>query len=195
MYFTEYLPRLNSISVIIDVPGNFVLTDILKLGLVSPQTVNIQIKNEDSPISISLPIPISKLDIVGIKVANNTLAFSIKLMDIKHETIPFTNQSIDQWSCKDLDRTPQINHRHEFKFVCQNCSSLLIDSLNYNFKDSPSELWYEMMDFWHCHKPENHEEHKKNYKGDLKPDNNTVIVGGYYLLERHNQQVVVQGDS
>lgn len=194
MYFTEYLPRLNSISVVSDVPDNTTLEDISGVSLNSSMELSIQLK-QSSPIKIKSPIPINDLKVSGVKLVNNTLSFSIKLSEFTQETLPFTEQTIDQWSCKDLSRTPEINGRHSFKFICNNCKFLLIESYGFNFKDMPSELWYEMMDFWHCHKPDNHEEHKKDYKGVLKPDYGTIIVGGYYLLQKYNENIIQINDT
>lgn len=195
MYFTEYLPRLNSISVVLDVSDNILLEDILGVSLSSPQELSIQLKQSSSLIKINLPIPIKELIISGVRLSNNTLSFSIKISELSQQCVSFTDQTIDQWSCKDLSRTPKRNSHHDFEFICRNCHFLIIKSCNFNFKDMPSELWYEMMDFWHCHKPENYEEHKKDYKGILKPAGNTIIIGGYYLLERNNPNILQNEDK
>ncbi|RCK55466.1 hypothetical protein Cantr_04109 [Candida viswanathii] len=191
MYFTEYLPRLNTISVVTDVSEDFKLEEIASVSLITPQELSIQAKDAP-PIKIKLPVSITEIKISGVRLSNNTLSFSIKLSGTSQDTVPFTDQTIEQWSCKDLTKTPKLGSHHSFKFVCRNCQQQLIDSSRFNFKDMPSELWYEMMDFWHCHKPENHEEHKKDYKGVLKPDGGTIIIGGYYLLERENPGIVLE---
>ncbi|KAI9753864.1 MAG: hypothetical protein M1815_005962 [Lichina confinis] len=52
-----------------------------------------------------------------------------------------------QWSAKTLGRTAQL--------LCQACGSVLVNTESIQqWKDLPHEDWAEMMDFWHCHKPE-----------------------------------------
>lgn len=50
------------------------------------------------------------------------------------------------------------------------------------FKDLPSQNWAEMMDFWHCHKPDEHEhapEHDQSHarNGDTSQDQNETVKG------------------
>jgi hypothetical protein len=46
------------------------------------------------------------------------------------------------------------------EFSCRACSSCVIKKgIIRIWKDLPSENWAEMMDFWHCHKPSQHEHH------------------------------------
>lgn len=194
MYFSEYLPRLNSISVALDVQSGFNIDEINRISIVG-ELLSIELKN-NPPINVHLPCKASQASITGLKLANNTVSFGVKIHEKRLDsTVPFTDQAIEKWSCKDLSQTPKIGRNHKFIFVCKNCNSELIDSSQYDFKDMPSEQWYEMMDFWHCHKPENYEKHKKEYKGILKPDNKTIIIGSYYLLEKSNRNIVKIQDS
>jgi len=43
----------------------------------------------------------------------------------------------------------------DVEFVCRDCQAALITKGSVKtWKDLPSENWAEMMDFWHCHKPD-----------------------------------------
>ncbi|KAL8735873.1 MAG: hypothetical protein Q9181_002651 [Wetmoreana brouardii] len=42
----------------------------------------------------------------------------------------------------------------ETRIACRACQALLVKESVQNWKDLPSENWAEMMDFWHCHKPD-----------------------------------------
>lgn len=58
-----------------------------------------------------------------------------------------TAESIIPWTATSLS--------NDFEIRCKTCSAVLvrrgrIDS----WKDLPSENWAEMMDFWHCHRPD-----------------------------------------
>ena len=51
------------------------------------------------------------------------------------------------WSAKRLSEQSELH--------CRNCeNTLLASSSIQTWKDLPSENWAEMMDFWHCHKPD-----------------------------------------
>jgi hypothetical protein len=48
------------------------------------------------------------------------------------------------------------------------------------WKDLPSGNWAEMMDFWHCHKPDPHEGHEKDEKDSaLEKEDQTAQTKGY----------------
>ncbi|KAK2624251.1 hypothetical protein QTJ16_006201 [Diplocarpon rosae] len=51
------------------------------------------------------------------------------------------------WSAKDLPS--------DAEFTCRRCRAIIIEKGTIKvWKDLPSENWAEMMDFWHCHKPD-----------------------------------------
>jgi hypothetical protein len=46
----------------------------------------------------------------------------------------------------------------DMEFICRNCKAIIVKRGSVTaWKDLPSENWAEMMDFWHCHKPSEHE--------------------------------------
>ncbi|EEY19840.1 conserved hypothetical protein [Verticillium alfalfae VaMs.102] len=63
------------------------------------------------------------------------------------------------WSARDL--TPRS------ATACRQCGEAVVpeDRLDV-WKDLPSENWAEMMDFWHCHKPHDHDQEKNGDDGD-----------------------------
>ncbi|KAK6583659.1 hypothetical protein PZA11_003389 [Diplocarpon coronariae] len=51
------------------------------------------------------------------------------------------------WSAKDLSS--------DTEFSCRRCRAIIVERGTIRvWKDLPSENWAEMMDFWHCHKPD-----------------------------------------
>lgn len=42
----------------------------------------------------------------------------------------------------------------ETQLACQSCKRIIVKQSVSTWKDLPSEDWAEMMDFWHCHKPD-----------------------------------------
>jgi hypothetical protein len=50
---------------------------------------------------------------------------------------------------------PATNLGIGFEFLCRSCSAVIVRKGTIRiWKDLPSENWAEMMDFWHCHKPD-----------------------------------------
>lgn len=48
---------------------------------------------------------------------------------------------------------------------CKNCEGVLVRSVAVKeWKDLPNENWAEMMDFWHCHKPDEHHLHDHTHE-------------------------------
>ena len=51
------------------------------------------------------------------------------------------------WPAKDL--------KEDIEFSCRSCGAVVLKKgIIKSWKDLPSENWAEMMDFWHCHKPD-----------------------------------------
>ena len=58
-----------------------------------------------------------------------------------------TQENEVPWSARDL--TPDV------EFSCRDCDSVIIKKESIKeWKNLPSENWAEMMEFWHCHKPD-----------------------------------------
>ena len=62
----------------------------------------------------------------------------------------------------DLNDSPWAANtlRKDTQFLCRSCDAGIVEEGSVvTWKDLPSENWAEMMDFWHCHKPTEHESH------------------------------------
>ncbi|KAK6203193.1 ubiquitin-conjugating enzyme E2-binding protein [Scheffersomyces amazonensis] len=190
MYVAENLTRLNKISVVTEYDGQTV--ESIGRFSMSGQDIEIENKNSKYITKIHLPIIIQEQEqprISGLSIpTGGILSFSLNLSSNPNDSHDhgesFMTQTNQLWSCKDLKlKTPKIDTYNQFNFNCLSCNNILIDSKNYKFLDMPSEFWYELMDFWHCHKPDNHDEHDKNYNASLRPpDDKSIIIGSNYLL-------------
>lgn len=198
-YHAEYLSKLGQMSVTVQVQTDLKLQQVLDIKLISTDTMSININDDGnnikSPLQIRLPVCISQFSIKSARVVGRNLALSLSVQTIEKcdKNEKASNEIVDDlWSCKWLkSETPTIDKKNVFQFVCFKCKHLLIDSQNHVFKDMPNEYWYELMDFWHCHKPETGEFNDKNFN-TLKPsDNATVLIGSYYLLQLHNEYLEI----
>ncbi|KAL5332971.1 ubiquitin-conjugating enzyme E2-binding protein [Aspergillus crustosus] len=94
------------------------------------------------------------------------------------------------WSAADMGPSTKLR--------CGQCESVILDvpnasstapdvngdnapqsqTVGWAWKDLPSGNWAEMMDFWHCHKPDPHEEDRdKGASGHLIEDENSKVKG------------------
>lgn len=68
--------------------------------------------------------------------------------------------NIVPWSGAALSKAPS-----EVEIACQRCSSVLLCRGKITeWRDLPNENWAEMMDFWHCHKPDEHHLHDHTHE-------------------------------
>ena len=62
------------------------------------------------------------------------------------------------------------------EFLCRSCGSVIVQKGTIKFwKDLPSENWAEMMDFWHCHKPD----HEPNGTNGCSHNSHLAATKGY----------------
>lgn len=189
MYVAEYLPRLNQVVIKVDFAE--LSSDITGVGIRESRLV-VQAK---STFAVPLPVPhdssLEKAKIGGLSVKNDIMSINMAVgaagSELENSSFMNLSKSDHQmWSVKDLVRKTPRNEQNvnEFSFCCAQCQNVIISSLDLKFMDMPSEFWYEMMDFWHCHKPheEHHNHNDKNYNGKLTPTKGNVHIGASYIL-------------
>lgn len=103
----------------------------------------------------------------------NRMEFSFRMQVDKDEVPGLTKDGfVDDfipWTAADMSTSALVR--------CRECSAVILDpgehTEGWTWKDLPSGNWAEMMDFWHCHKPDPHEGH------DHKSieDSNAVLKG------------------
>lgn len=202
MQYAELLSRLNTISVVIDFKEE-TIKDISNIRLLAPDKLILSTKRNTHEILLPSRL-ISQPKLSNFKLDNGgCLSFTLSIeADTNNNSTgmakSFMSQYNTKWSCKDLQRkTPVISgNSNKFTFNCLQCRQIIIDSLDYKFQDMPSEFWYELMDFWHCHKPHDDKPHDKSYEGQLTPANDRhIIIGNHYLLVNRCVNVVAQGED
>lgn len=193
MYSVEYLPRLNQLSIEIE---DVVSNAITGVRLEEERLILISVEGHD-PIKVESPIAFTSATPTSIKVQKSKLLISLKVdPQLDSGLANDTENGPDKWSCGWLNKhTSKMGSKNKFQFRCSNCQNQLIDSFSFVFKDMPGDYWYELMDFWHCHKPENNQPSDKDY-GILKPkDDKTIIIGSFYLLQTVNLSLQLVEES
>lgn len=58
-----------------------------------------------------------------------------------------------------------LSQLHDLVIVCKGCGEVMVPRGNITqWRDLPNENWAEMMDFWHCHKPDEHHLHDHTHE-------------------------------
>lgn len=202
MYLAEEFSNLNSISISIE---NDQITPTCAIKLIRTKSRgSIQVFFNEYIEDVTLPIDLKEGNEIRIKNLSrrqNSLTFSIHIVNgtqkIDESTTLFMDEiyssGTQRWSCKDLQqKTPKRGNKNDFRFCCLKCLFPIVDSSDISmFYDMPSEFWSEMMEFWHCHKPDiSKNEFRKNYNGNLKPKENDAIIGSYYVLVNTSTGIV-----
>jgi len=109
----------------------------------------ITVTHDGETASIYLPTEISGTAAVSIPIdRGKEMSIRLELADIKNMPA-MENGTGDEapWSANDLSPNTQIQCR-----VCK--AEILTNESPLDFKALPSEHWAEMMDIWHCHRPQ-----------------------------------------
>ena len=68
---------------------------------------------------------------------------------------------------------PATGFKGDTEFSCRNCGAVVLRrGVIKAWRDLPSENWAEMMDFWHCHKPDVPETNGNGHAGHFHEDPN-----------------------
>lgn len=119
--------------------------------------------------SIVLPAAVPAHASAGISiptVPSKELSFRVRLGNYDSPQDRQSSETIVPWTATSLS--------HNVELRCKNCRTVILPSCRIQtWKDLPSEGWAEMMEFWHCHKPNephNHEQQTdtKGYSAESK---------------------------
>lgn len=175
-YIVEYLPHLQIFTVFISYDKKLSFSKIEEYKLIIQRDDNIQQ-------SILLPRCVN-IDPNSIYICKNNSQWVIrakavtdpKVQNYVHKHDNFTTRSASKWN-----RTSLLNTK--FKFECSTCHNTLIEHSDcLKLGDMPSEYWYELMDYWHCHKPhlgdDNIYSARYNY---LVPSTGELLIGDSFI--------------
>jgi hypothetical protein len=189
-YLSEYLARIKSVAISIQLPDG---CNIDKLTFEDTRRAIVQYHGKDGSEKravMHLPEEVSySVTQVEHPVADttNTISFRLPAVPNERENGVKTSSFFDNtklvvpWSASELSG---ISGSIDVK--CGQCrESLGMHGESMNWKQLPSENWAEMMDFWHCHKPENKNETTYNPGYSISrfiPTEVTSFVGLSYFL-------------
>ncbi|CCH61541.1 hypothetical protein TBLA_0E04920 [Henningerozyma blattae CBS 6284] len=188
-YAAEYLPRIGCISIVVE--G---LEDLCVQKLQFNDTTSIlEVSNNSGTIyHIKLPyIADATMDISSIKYQKNgPNEYVLRLPINSIEKLKRVNLLEMDDELEGLWSKKQLLSLSDFNFCCIKCQNIIISKSNsFKINQMPSEYWMELMDYWHCHKPDDKsvagQRYSVKYNG-LQPNINELLVGGSFFLGQSN---------
>lgn len=121
-------------------------------------------RGETAKVTLPVSIPDSERAKLSVpSTASKSLSFRVRLGDSLVRDSQ-SSETVIPWTAASLSQQTEMQ--------CKNChAEILPRGTIQTWKDLPSEGWAEMMEFWHCHKPNEPHDHehqtdKKGYSAD-----------------------------
>ena len=148
LIYAELLANIRQISVIVSLDTECDPSTTVDL---SPQRDSIAIRHHGKTSTLPLPGRVAASALLqSPSLGNRDLSWRLPLAGEPTRGDPDSNKS--PWSASNLGNDTQL--------FCRFCDENIVKKGSIpTWKDLPSENWAEMMDFWHCHKPTEHESH------------------------------------
>lgn len=167
-YYAEYLPNIQSISLTISS-----LPSGSTFGVSSEGDALVVVQPDGKKLNIPIPGKYQP-DETGIRIsqdpkhaAQTTVripATSLSTLSSIPDGSPEGSGIMLPWSASHLTKDVQI--------ACATCDAVVVPKQSIStWKDLPSEGWAEMMDLWHCHKPDEHHLHHEHDHGHAAGSN------------------------
>ncbi|KAJ5970930.1 uncharacterized protein N7479_000848 [Penicillium vulpinum] len=205
----EFLPNIRQITLYVSLPGTTAFDGIrpdiqlsesrkaVTVSLSKPfeyvtETIKLPARVNDASWRVLKTVsgPAPKSDPNG--TGDSSYDFSFRMqVDPDEEALAPRDELIDEfapWTAEEMSSSTRIRCREcEHVFLDPSLISESVDqgtdespARGWIWKDLPSGNWAEMMDFWHCHKPDPHEGHEKHEKDSaLKVEDQTAQTKGY----------------
>ncbi|EFQ29394.1 hypothetical protein CGRA01v4_05155 [Colletotrichum graminicola] len=151
--YAELLANIRQLSVAVSLPSP---AGSHTRGLITPDGATLQLQHAGAHTSFALPgrVQTRGAALPAPPQASRTISWRLPLAVDASATSPLTTRSPHDepvpWTALDLAPGSAV--------ACRACAAPLVPpGRAREWKDLPSENWAEMMDFWHCHKPTDHE--------------------------------------
>lgn len=145
--YAELLTNIHQITVYICLPTSCDISTTIKL---SSDCRSVIIQHQGATSTVQLPCQVTDdIRITQPAAGSNDLSLRFPISKNSSSQIGRMQGGDVPWPASSLTLDTQV--------ACQSCTNVLIDRTIHTWKDLPSENWAEMMDFWHCHKPDTEE--------------------------------------
>ncbi|KAL8641571.1 MAG: hypothetical protein Q9226_008617 [Calogaya cf. arnoldii] len=145
--YAELLLNIRQITVVASLPSAY--NNATRVTL-SEDRQSLSVIHDGRNTTIRLPAPVrSEIHPTVAPGSTTALSFRLPIMDEDANTMTstdYTHAPKSLWSAASMGPMATV--------ACRFCRTLLVKEQVRSWKDLPSENWAEMMDFWHCHKPD-----------------------------------------
>lgn len=147
IFYAEYLPNIKTITLTVtSAPGS-------SLGL-DPRGLSVRVTDPSGKTAI-IPLPAthdgnsSSMRISQDPRNSGQTVIRLSAQEPANFSRANDDEPIIPWTASQLNNVAEVR--------CKSCNEIVVSSGSINsWKDLPSEGWAEMMDLWHCHKPDEH---------------------------------------
>jgi hypothetical protein len=144
--YAELLLNIRQVTVFVILQSKY--NDKTKIELSSDRKL-ISVTQDGEYAAKELPCQVAENASLSLpNVSAKELSFRLQVT-VDHNTIPKATSAWENdipWSASSMTSVTQLG--------CRSCQRTLVSASVKAWKALPSENWAEMMDFWHCHKPD-----------------------------------------
>ncbi|KAL2127350.1 hypothetical protein VTI74DRAFT_10879 [Chaetomium olivicolor] len=174
--YAELLANIRQISLAASLPSHSPADSSTQVTLAS-DCKTVVLSHRGNTQRLTLPAKASLggtlLPIQQKQKGSSTLSWRLPL---DASSLPQSHQSDTiPWSAIDLTSSSAATG-----VTCRQCNAGIVPpEVVREWKDLPSENWAEMMEFWHCHKPDHHHHNHHDHGENGKADENSLAARGY----------------
>lgn len=159
--YAEHLINIRTLTIQVSLPTS---SDVSTTLSADGNTLALSHQGETAQVTLPVSVPGSeraKLSLPAVPSTN--LSFRVRLDDTSLRDGQ-SGETVIPWTATSLSKQVELQ--------CKSChAEILRRGQIQTWKDLPSEGWAEMMEFWHCHKPNEPHDHehqtdKKGYSAD-----------------------------
>lgn len=145
--YVELLSNIGQVTAFATLPSD---SDKDTSASLSPDGRSLSIAHGETKVGVRLPCKVLESPALRLPFAVGAKDLSFRLQVARDITLNGQGDDIVPWSASCLTSDTRI--------ACRVCNQSFLDVSIPIWKDLPSENWAEMMDFWHCHKPNDEED-------------------------------------
>jgi HECT-like Ubiquitin-conjugating enzyme (E2)-binding len=197
-FYAEYMSKIRSITLAIGVEDSLITADLKFLNSSNVLLTYVLVNEPSKALEKTILLPAS----VTPNVENKTYTVTEpqKMISFRFPSLGNSIQyesrgdSPIPWSASEMKWEST-----SFSLGCV-CGTKLINSTKIShWKALPSENWAEMMDFWHCHKPDTGtSEYNKSYAASrFVPYDGCIFVGlnYFYVFPENCENIIINTDQ
>lgn len=140
--YVELLSNIGQVAAFATLPSD---SDQDTSASLSPDGRSLSLTHGGTKVGVRLPCKVLESPALRLPFALGAKELSFRLQVARDVTLNSQGDEEVPWSASCLTSDSRI--------ACRVCSQSFLDVSSPIWKDLPSENWAEMMDFWHCHKP------------------------------------------